>query len=95
MVNLKVCYLLWHEFIFLDPFFGNSAETTKNFCTGKVNLSSNLKLNPLQPNTNILNLHIVSPYISLDGNKENLFNSQEFLYLVIISFTMCNLGVLL
>ena len=81
---------------FLDPFFGNSAETTKNFCTGKVNLSSNLTLNPLQRNTNnYTQSPYCSPYISLDGNKENLFNSQELLYLVVISFTMCNLGVLL
>ena len=48
-------------------------------------------LNPLQPNTSVNILQTVVHKISYGVDRENLFNNQELLQLVIISFILMTL----
>lgn len=67
-------------------------------------LRTKINVKRIQSELEVDSLHIqyahsllCSLYISLDADKKNLFNSQEHLSLVIISFVlvtlMCDLGV--
>ena len=50
-------------------------------------------LNPLHPHINMHILNTVFLYIFHGADKENLFNNQELLLLVIISFILVTLMV--
>ena len=56
----------------------------------KVDCSKSM-LNPLQPNISVNILQTVVHKISYGVDRENLFNNQELLQLVIISFILMTL----